>query len=349
MRRPASPWSASESSPGRCSSRRRAGTSSAGWTGARPAADGGMRVDLATATASPPPWFCARAPRRRCRSTADGRRLWPGSRQAYCPSSPGVPRRCARARRAARRRATPTTRRWPCGTSTTSTAATTCAATARRQRERVPRLAARALRRRSTRSTRRGAPRSGASATPTGTRSLPPRGHPERSPTRPSSWTSARFSSDELLRRLYRAEREVLHGSRRACPVTTNFMAGLINAARLLGVGARAGRRLHRPLPDRRGRGRLRRPRARGRPHPRRWPAAAVAADGALHQRRELAAAQRREAPRQMRRNSLSHVARGADGRDVLPVAGVPRRRREVPLGDGAARRHRQPRSGARW
>jgi beta-galactosidase len=48
--------------------------------------DGGVRVDLATATASPPPWF-SRAHPDSLPVTADGRTLWPGGRQAYCPSS----------------------------------------------------------------------------------------------------------------------------------------------------------------------------------------------------------------------------------------------------------------------
>ena len=48
---------------------------------------GGIAVDLATATASPPPWF-SRAYPESLPVTADGTRLWPGSRQAYCPSSP---------------------------------------------------------------------------------------------------------------------------------------------------------------------------------------------------------------------------------------------------------------------
>ncbi|MEH0935858.1 beta-galactosidase [Micromonospora psammae] len=49
--------------------------------------DGGIRVDLATATASPPPWLAHRHPETLPR-TADGTVLWPGGRQAYCPSSP---------------------------------------------------------------------------------------------------------------------------------------------------------------------------------------------------------------------------------------------------------------------
>ncbi|MGH3322347.1 MAG: beta-galactosidase [Streptosporangiaceae bacterium] len=49
--------------------------------------EGGIGVDLATATASPPPWF-SRAYPRTLPVTADGRRMSPGSRQEFCPSSP---------------------------------------------------------------------------------------------------------------------------------------------------------------------------------------------------------------------------------------------------------------------
>ncbi|MGW2622180.1 beta-galactosidase [Micromonospora taraxaci] len=49
--------------------------------------DGGIQVDLATATASPPPWLARAHPETRPRR-ADGAILWPGGRQAYCPSSP---------------------------------------------------------------------------------------------------------------------------------------------------------------------------------------------------------------------------------------------------------------------
>jgi beta-galactosidase len=48
---------------------------------------GGVAVDLATATASPPPWFSTAYPDS-LPVTADGARLFHGSRQAYCPSSP---------------------------------------------------------------------------------------------------------------------------------------------------------------------------------------------------------------------------------------------------------------------
>ncbi|TWP50109.1 beta-galactosidase [Lentzea tibetensis] len=48
---------------------------------------GGIRVDLATATASPPPWLTAEYPEM-LPVRADGVRLSHGSRQAYCPTSP---------------------------------------------------------------------------------------------------------------------------------------------------------------------------------------------------------------------------------------------------------------------
>ena len=49
--------------------------------------EGGIRVDLATATAAPPPWLTTAHPEM-LPVTADGVRLSHGSRQSYCPSSP---------------------------------------------------------------------------------------------------------------------------------------------------------------------------------------------------------------------------------------------------------------------
>jgi len=49
--------------------------------------EGGVRVDLATATASPPPWLSHAHPEM-LPVMADGVRLWHGARQHYCPSSP---------------------------------------------------------------------------------------------------------------------------------------------------------------------------------------------------------------------------------------------------------------------
>jgi beta-galactosidase len=47
----------------------------------------GVNVDLATATASPPAWLADQHPEI-LPVTAEGTRLWPGGRQHYCPSSP---------------------------------------------------------------------------------------------------------------------------------------------------------------------------------------------------------------------------------------------------------------------
>jgi beta-galactosidase len=55
----------------------------------------GIRVDLATATASPPPWLSHRYPDS-LPVTESGVRLQRGSRQAYCPSSPDYRRLAAR-------------------------------------------------------------------------------------------------------------------------------------------------------------------------------------------------------------------------------------------------------------
>jgi beta-galactosidase len=56
---------------------------------------GAIRVDLATATASPPPWLTHTYPEV-LPETKEGVRLWPGSRQHYCPSSPIYRRLAAR-------------------------------------------------------------------------------------------------------------------------------------------------------------------------------------------------------------------------------------------------------------
>jgi beta-galactosidase len=48
---------------------------------------GGIAVDLATATASPPPWLSSRYPES-LPVDREGRTRWPGGRQAWCPSSP---------------------------------------------------------------------------------------------------------------------------------------------------------------------------------------------------------------------------------------------------------------------
>ncbi|MBV9919578.1 MAG: beta-galactosidase [Pseudonocardia sp.] len=49
--------------------------------------DGGIAIDMATATAAPPPWLTTAHPEI-LPTTRDGITLWPGSRQSWCPSSP---------------------------------------------------------------------------------------------------------------------------------------------------------------------------------------------------------------------------------------------------------------------
>ncbi|HEY0813498.1 MAG TPA: beta-galactosidase [Pseudonocardia sp.] len=50
-------------------------------------ADGGIAIDMATATAAPPPWLTTNHPEILPVDHA-GHTLWPGSRQSWCPSSP---------------------------------------------------------------------------------------------------------------------------------------------------------------------------------------------------------------------------------------------------------------------
>ncbi|MDQ1513379.1 MAG: beta-galactosidase, partial [Microbacteriaceae bacterium] len=75
--------------------------------------EAGIGVDLATATASPPPWLAHRHPDV-LPVTADGVRLSPGSRQHYCPSSPTYRRLATRlvSRLVERYAAHPAVRMW---------------------------------------------------------------------------------------------------------------------------------------------------------------------------------------------------------------------------------------------
>ena len=263
--------------------------------GARPA-----RASTASRSTWPPP-----PPRRRpgsrtptrshCRSTPTAGASGYGSRQAYCPSSPAYRDR----RRAARQRPRPPVRRatprWRCGTSTTSTAATSPGATAT-----CP------------------PPRSGtgfaaATATSTGSTTawgtafwsqrytawdqvLPPRATPTfANPTQALDF--ARFSSDELLD-CFRAERDILHAHDPRRPGHHELHGRHVLEPRLLGLGTRTRHRVHRPLPARRARRPGGRPVVRRRPDPVARRRAALAADGALHERRQLAAPQPRQAAR---------------------------------------------------
>ena len=234
--------------------RARAATTSAGSTRSSTAShDAGIGVDLATATASPPPWLTTAHPES-LPVDREGRRRWPGARQAYCPSSTAWRESGARARRAARRRATPTTRRWRCGTSATSTAATPRAATAtsapRASGSGWPTATAT-----STASTTPGARRSGASATPPSTRSSRRASRPDGAWANPTQQLDYRRFASDLLLEEFVAERDVLHRLSPGVPVTTNFMVMTrFNQLDYWAWAPRDGRRLQRLLP------RLRRP-----------------------------------------------------------------------------------------
>ncbi len=97
-----------------------------------PAHEAGIRVNLATPTASPPPWFSLAHPDA-LPVTADGVRLTHGSRRHVLCRRPGLPGGCRTRRRGARPAVRQPSRRWRCGACTTSTAPTATATTWRRR------------------------------------------------------------------------------------------------------------------------------------------------------------------------------------------------------------------------
>ena len=224
----------------------RAGTTSAGWTGCWTCCTtAGIRVALATPTASPPPWFSLAHPDA-LPVTADGVRLTHGSRDTYCASAPAYRAAAGRIADRARPSGTPITRRWRCGTCTTSTAPRChCDHAATR----VPALAARPVRRPGRAQRGLDRPLLEPAATPTG-RTSGHRGPPSTCPTRPRRWTSAGSCSDELRGR-YTDQRDVLRAVRPDVPVTTNFVLGAWVPVDHWQLGARGRPRRDRPLPRR--------------------------------------------------------------------------------------------------
>ena len=312
----ASTWSASASSPGRCSSRAE-GEYDFGWLDR--VLDllhaAGIAVDLARRPPPRRPGSPARYPRDAAGRPARDVRSASARAAASCPSSPAYRRAAAGDRRAAGRALRATTRRWSCGTCTTSTArrsatatATTSAAAFRgwlREPLRRPRRAQR----------RPGARRSGASATATGTRSTPPRRAPHRGQPGPAAGLRPlqlrRAPAACFTRPSATSCAELSPG----IPVTTNFMATNCKYDGLLALGRRGRRRRQRPLPatpsdpdnhiDLAMAADLTRV---ARPAAGPWLLMEHSTGAVNWQPRNLA-----KRPGEMRRNSLAHVARGAD------------------------------------
>ena len=294
----------------------------------------GIAVDLATATATPPPWLTSAYPEI-LPVDHDGHTLWPGSRQSWCPSSP-LYRDFALAlteRLATRYADHPALAMWhvsneyachnlPCYCDT-------CAAAFRRWLEQryatLDEL-------------------NDAWGTAFWSQRytawddiLPPRRTTTFSnPTHVLDYS--RFGSDTLLD-FYRAEHEVDPAPlpRRADHDELHDPRPL-PAARLPRLGPVPGRRQHRPLRRRRPAAPPRRAVLRRRPHPWAGRRPAVDAHGALDERGQLAAGQPGEGARR-------HHPRLADARRarrrrprLLPVAPVAVGLGEVPLGARAAR-----------
>ena len=239
-------------------------------------------------TASPPPWFSARPPR--ALPVDAGRvRLWPGAARPTAPPRrstgpppcgwPG-PGRAVRDHPALRHVARRQRVRLPRRT-----------LLLRRLRRGVPRLAPRPLRD-LTRLNAAWGTRSGRSVHRVGGGRLPPRSDPDV-PNPARCWTSAGSAPTSCSTATGPSGRCAGGEPRHA--VTTNFMAGLHWDVDYWRWAAERGPGLHRPLPRRRRPRAAHRPGLRRRHHPRPRRRRPVAADGALHRRGQLAAAQPRQ------------------------------------------------------
>jgi beta-galactosidase len=269
-----------------------------------------VKVDLATATASPPPWMSLAYPQM-LPVDADGRRLSHGSRQAYCPSSPVYRDRATRlAEQLAQRYGRhPALALWHVGNEYgCHVARCYCDVSASAFRAWLRRRYADDL---------------DALNAAWGTafwsqrytdwdQVISPRATPTfGNPTQALDFR--RFSSDELLD-CYRAERDVLHRLTPDIPVTTNLMAGMFweldywTWARELDVVSTdhyLRGELESPHTDLAFAADLTRSLAGGRP----WLLMEHSTSAVNWQPRNLA-----KTPGEMRRNSLAHVARGSDG-----------------------------------
>ena len=227
---------------------------------------GGIAVDLATATATPPPWLSAAHPEI-LPVDVDGHTLWPGSRQAWCPTSP-VFREYGRGTHPPARGALPRPPRPRDVARLQRVRVPQPAVLLRRVRAPLPHLAAPALR-----GARRAQRRVGHGLLEPalhrlGARSCPPRRSTTfNNPTHVLDYK--RFSSDALLEHM-RAERAVLDELSPGVPVDDELHDPRpLPPPRLHPVDPHGRRRQHRPLHRRLPQAPARRARLQRRPHPR--------------------------------------------------------------------------------
>ena len=317
--------------------------------GPRPAARGGHR-----GRPGHPDRRAARLVRRRAprRAAGDPRRhpLGVGGRQSACPSSPAYRARHRRHRRARSPSATAATRPWPCGTCTTSTAAPLGECYCEHQRPGLPGLAARHATATWTRSTTAwGTAFWGQRYTDWDEIDAAAANHTAVNPAQRLDF--ARFSVGRAPASYFTpAARHPAASSPRTCRSPPTSWSANCKSIDLLAVGA--ARSTSSPTTTTCGPSEpdnhidlamsadLTRSVAGGRP----WLLMEHSTGAVNWQPRNLA-----KRPGEMRRNSLAHVARGADCGAVLPVAGLAATARRSSTRRCCRTPAPAPGSGARW
>ena len=291
--------------------------------------DAGVAVDLATATASPPPWLGHRWPES-LPVTDDGVRLVYGARQQYCPSSaPYRDRALALTERMASRYAEhDAVVMWHVGNEYGAhTPACWCDISAEAFRDWLAKRYDTLDELNDAWSTAFWSQRFS-----DWSEVIPPRRTPYfPNPTQQLDFK--RFSSDALLE-LFKAERDVIRTALPRRQADHDQLHALLPARGLLGLGARRGRRQRRLVPRPRRPAVARRGRSGCRPDALPRGRAALAAHGAGGVRHQLASGQPPEVGRRV--PALVPPAGGSRCRcrPALPVASRRRRGREVALRD---------------